>query len=558
MGNNKQKSKEELINDLDLRVKDKILEKSNYELLKKLILNADTINEAISIAELGTTYKRTGFHFDKRLEKFSNDIKYFKKNNELSFVEKENLNKGQDIFTADRKPITHKLIIGDNYDALLNLLIEYRGKIDIIYIDPPYGKDNMGNFAQTNYDNAITRDNLLSMLYPRLVLARQLLSNNGVIFCSIDDRNQAYIKCLFDEIFQESNFIGQWNWYKSETPPNLSLKIKKNIEYIICYQAYNNNEKFYGLKKESKSDDPFTKPQNTIKELCFPAGSINIKSKNNKINKGIYGTDKFPNELLDDIFVENDTNKNDVRFRNRFVWTQEKLNEELSIGTNINLSKNGVLSYKKIKYNPEAPPNFINAEVGSTNEKAGEELINILENEYFKFPKPVSLIKYLIGFRKDENKDFKILDFFAGSGTTGQAVLELNKEDGGSREFILCTNNEITEKNPNGIAKDVTTKRLKRVMSGVCYDGNNNFQWLKKNSPLGDNLDVYDIEKVANFETTEGKTPFDIIDENLYGKEKFKTIREKIQWVIDNFEITQKDIEEYSTWEKRQKGEEGC
>lgn len=192
------KSKEELILEIKKRVEDKIIEKTNADLIIKLINNSDSLSEAIAIAQLGTTYKRTGFHFDKRLEKMDNTIKYFKKNEELSFVN-------------DEVKLTHKLIIGDNYDALLNLLIEYKNKIDVIYIDPPYGKDSMGEFADTNYNNAITRDNLLSMLYPRLFLAKQLLSDNGVIFCSIDDRNQAQVKSLFDEIFEEKNFVGKYN-----------------------------------------------------------------------------------------------------------------------------------------------------------------------------------------------------------------------------------------------------------------------------------------------------------------------------------------------------------
>src|SRR3989338_4890848 len=194
MKNELKRVKDDLIAEIDKRIADKIIEKTNADLLKKLITSAETVNEAIMIAELGTTYKRTGFHFDKRLEKMSDTIKYLKKNKKLSFVQ-------------DKNALTHKLIIGDNYDAQLNLLIEYRGKIDVIYIDPPYGKDSMGEFAEMNYENAITRDNLLSMLYPRLVLARQLFSKSGVIFCSIDDRNQAYVKGLFDEVFEESNFV---------------------------------------------------------------------------------------------------------------------------------------------------------------------------------------------------------------------------------------------------------------------------------------------------------------------------------------------------------------
>ncbi len=213
--------KNDLLKELQRRVDDKILEQNNYEILKKLIDKADSLDEAIMIAELGTTYKKTGFHFDKRLENMTDTIKYFKRNDTLSFE-------------TDKTKKHHKLIIGDNYPALLNLLIEYKGCIDVIYIDPPYGKDNMGEFAKTNYENAITRDNLLSMLYPRLMLAKQLLSDGGVIFTSIDDKNYAYIKILFDDVFGESNFIATFLWKKTDTPPSLSNKVRKNMNIYFA------------------------------------------------------------------------------------------------------------------------------------------------------------------------------------------------------------------------------------------------------------------------------------------------------------------------------------
>ena len=213
--------KEELVAELERRVGDKILERTNADLLEKLIRNADSDNEAMMIAELGTTYKRTGLHFDKRLEKMTSDIRYFSKNKKLSF------------HTDDTKP-THKLVIGDNYEALQNLLIQYKGKVDVIYIDPPYGKDSMGEFAQTNYENAITRDNLLSMLYPRLMLAKLLLSDSGVIFCSIDDRNQAYVKCLFDEVFGEKGFLFNISRITKKGGKTTDT-IQKNNDYIIGY-----------------------------------------------------------------------------------------------------------------------------------------------------------------------------------------------------------------------------------------------------------------------------------------------------------------------------------
>ncbi len=195
MGQSLQDLKEEQIATLEKRYCDGILECENKEFLKSLIEKAQSKSEVLKLGALGTTLKRTGFHFDVRLEKSDRRVKFLAKDEALSFA------------PLSPEGLTHQLIIGDNYPALLNLLITYRKKIKVIYIDPPYGKDDMGEFAQTNYENAITRDNLLSMLYPRLHLAKALLKEEGVIFCSIDDRNQAYVKGLFDEVFGEYGLI---------------------------------------------------------------------------------------------------------------------------------------------------------------------------------------------------------------------------------------------------------------------------------------------------------------------------------------------------------------
>lgn len=190
------------------------------------------------------------------------------------------------------------------------------------------------------------------------------------------------------------------------------------------------------------------------------------------------------------------------------------------------------------------------------NAKGTEELKKIFSTSraVFDYAKPTELIKDLI-ILANANDDSIVLDFFVGSGTTGQAVLQLNKEDGGQRKFILVTNNEVTSLNPNGIANDVTSKRLKRVMTGKCYDGTNDFKWLDDNEPFGGNLDVYKIKTVANFEATKDKTPFDVIDETLYGKEKL-SVNDKIKWVCENFDGTQSVIENDNEYENRIRGEE--
>jgi len=395
---------------------------------------------------------------------------------------------------------TQNLVLkGDNLDSLKILKNHYSGLIKCIYIDPPYnttseefvypdkfdkeeaevlGLANLSNSdferMEFSFKSKKSHNGWLSFMYPRLLLARDLLSKEGVIFISIDDNEQANLKLLCDDVFGEENLCGQWNWFKSATPPNLSKKIKKNIEYILCYQKGGNNDYFKGILKNSKSDDPFTKPQNTVKELCFPIGSINIKIKKQIVSKGIYGTDKYPNELLNNIIVENGKNLNVATFKNKFIWKQEKLNEEISNKTVINLSSNGVLSYKKAEYGEEVPPNLIDKNVNvDTTENAGTDLLKLFENQnVFDYPKPISLLQYLISMLIFD--DDIILDFFAGSGTTGHAVMQLNAEDGGNRKFILCQIDEpIKEDKPAykfcidnnlpPVISSITIERLKRA-----------------------------------------------------------------------------------------------
>lgn len=545
-------SRQSLLVDINRRVSDHILEPTNAALLKKLILKADDIDEAYMIAALGTTYKRTGFHFDKRLEKTDKVIHYFKKNKDLSF-------------STGPSSLIHKLIIGDNYLALQNLLIEYRGRISVIYIDPPYGKDSMGEFAKTNYENAISRDNLLSMLYPRLMLAKQLLSDDGVIFCSIDDRNQAYIKCLFDEVFGENAFL--------LNIPRITKKggkttttIQKNNDYIIGYTLskdilFSQEEKTDLSKYKYEDEFVSTRGKYALTQTLdynsldysenmdfeieldgktfVAGGDVQKRKKRLKGEHGIkdwtwrWGKDAVQWGKENGFFVV----KNNRIYTKSYLYCRKKNGKcELEI---IDPTKAfTTLSFLDNKYN---------------NDNANKELNKIFANGnvLFRNPKPTILVQTLIKMVCD-NKDAIVLDFFAGSGTTGHAVLELNK-DGGTRQFILCQLNEKTETTPNGIAYDVTCKRLKRVMTGECYDGNRDFTWAKDNKPYGGTLDVYEIDSVTDDNAAEGNTPFDVIDETLYGQKRLSSLREKVAWVCNNFQHTENYLENQEEWKQRQK-----
>ncbi|MGX2971173.1 site-specific DNA-methyltransferase [Helicobacter sp. T3_23-1059] len=366
------------MSELKARVEDKILEQNNYELLKKLINKAEIIAEAQAISALGTTYKKTGFHFDIRLENPSNDIHFFAKDSKLSFENDKN------------KP-THTLIIGDNYPALLNLLIAYREKIKVIYIDPPYGKDNLGEFAHTNYDNAITRDNLLSMLKPRLELAKMLLRDDGVIFCSIDDRNQAYLKCLFDDIFGERNFVANIVWNSISSVLKQSKFIRKEHEYILCYAKNKNNLEFNRLENTME----FSSPDNDPKGEWFSSNAAH------------------PNQ-------NSDTNKFAIQLPNGTECVRNwKFSYEDFISGKVSLYfKNGNVPRLKI-YKSEYDVNTkilasIFKDLGSitTAKTEMKSIFSDFADDLFDTPKPVNLIKRLLEISTTPNNP----DFNGGGG----------------------------------------------------------------------------------------------------------------------------------------------
>ncbi len=553
MANNLEQTKNNLIEELKQRVADKILEQSNADLLIKLINGAETSSEAISIAQLGTLYKKTGLHYDPRQEPLSNKIHYFKKNEKLSFR------------TDEAKPI-HKLIIGDNYQALQNLLIEFKGKVDVIYIDPPYGKDSMGEFAKTNYNNAITRDNLLSMLYPRLFLAKQLLADDGVIYCSLDDKNLSYVKLLFDEVFGENNFTGIAIW-QSATDNNVR-QILTEHEYILCYCKNLKEQDPWSI--ESLNAQKIIAKYNELKESFSTPKEIQVELRTwiNQNKKDLKGVAHYKNVDEKGVYSSSSNSSNtkpggyefDILHpttgkpcpRPAFGWRWTKATFDA-------YDREGEVEWGKdestqphVKKRIETVSETFKSvyyEDGRTSTKLLESIFSA--KKVFDNPKPVHYISRLISFATHKKPDATILDFFAGSGTTGHAVLDMNR-DGGQRRFILCQLNEKTENNPNGIAYDTTAPRLKRIMTGADYNGNKAFKWNNENKPYGENLDVYEIASVANFEGAEGKSPFEVIDETLYGQEKFNSLKKKVTWVCENFEHTQKTLENDKDWENRQ------
>ncbi|MBO7715293.1 MAG: site-specific DNA-methyltransferase [Methanobrevibacter sp.] len=390
----------------------------------------------------------------------------------IKFVKNEQLSFG----SSDNK---HLLLIGDNKDSLKYLLLTYKGKVKCIYIDPPYGCDNKSKYAKTNYNNKIKRNNLLDMLRIRLVLARQLLSEDGVLFCSIDDRNQAHVKLLFDEIFGEENFIGDFIRKTKSTTNDAKTGVNYQHEFLLCYAKNSENVNLLGGEKDlSKYKNPDNDPNGAWVIADPSAKSGNMKTGYFAVVNPYTGKTDYPPKGMFWRFSQN-TLQDHIN-AGRICFKKDHKDDERGF-----IYKRYL---KDLATTQKMFDSLVFVDNAYMNQAATKELKELDLVENFAYPKGVEFLKKII--EHSTNEDSIILDFFAGSGTTGEAVLALNRQDGGNRKFILCQNNEKTDTTPNGIAYDVTAKRLKRVMTGECYDGTKPEAWLKKNEPYGGALDV--------------------------------------------------------------------
>ncbi len=407
----------------------------------------------------------------------------------------------EDLHYQPEKGNGNLIIEGDNLIALKALLPEYAGKVKCIYIDPPYNTGNEGwvyndkvnsplinNWlGQTVGTDDLTRhDKWLCMMTPRLKMLRDLLSDDGAIFISIDNSELSNLISLMNEIYGEENFVEIFMWNKTSTPPSLSSKSRKTHEYIVCFEKEKNNAmKYVGLSTNKDGDQPLLNAGNGEKTLRIPANKVKFNIEDKTYLKGIY----HRIELIEDLIVKNGLNENELVIRGEFKWQQSFLNNELNNNTTF-IVKSNKFSIRFLRTNEEegfiAPNNFIRDEIISTtinkneqnvttNESAGKELKE-LSIDNFDYPKPVSLIKYLCSFLCDSNSI--ILDSFAGSGTTMHAVNELNKEDGGNRKCILVQMKEDSEAEPDkNICQNITRERVKIAIEKYGYE--NGFKYLK-------------------------------------------------------------------------------
>ena len=375
------------------------------------------------------------------------------------------------------------IIEGENLAVLKLLSKSYREQIKCIYIDPPYntGKDfvysDKFNQDKKEYweDAEITENgykidtntetdgrfhsNWLNMMYSRLLIARQLLREDGAIFISIDDNEVHHLRKLCDEVFGEDNFVSQFIWKKKQGGGNDSKNVIVEHEYLISYSK-NIEVCELNIDKKYQLDDalyPFNDKNGEYGLITLDKSSI-----------------RFSDSLVFEI-IDNEGNKYMPRIvkgkQSCWRWGNKKVNEDFDKL----VFKNGKV-YTKY-YRPDgitAKSLLVDTRFGRT-ETGQDDIKKIFNNDApFSYPKPISLIQHI--YEIGTNPNDIILDFFAGSGTTGQAVTELNQEDGGNRKYILVQLPETTDEKSEAYKvnykkiSDITIERNKRVVENIIKE----------------------------------------------------------------------------------------
>lgn len=367
---------------------------------------------------------------------------------------------------SDNPSLDDNLIIhGDNLHALKALMPKYAGKVKCIYIDPPYNTGNEGwcyndnvnspqmqewlkkNANPVDKEDMQRHDKWLCMMWPRLQLLRELLADDGVIFVSIDDEEQARLKMIMDEIFGEENFISNVVWQKKYSPQNDAKWFSDNHDFIVCYGKKKEIWRPNQLARSKEAEERYKNPDNDSRGVWKPM-DMSVKTFSDSGNYTVItpsGRKVTPPKSR--CWAYSETKFHDLVKDNR-IWFGKDGQNVPSIKGFLSEIKDGVTPLTLWTYQ----------EVGH-NQTAKKELKNIFDQDerVFDTPKPTTLIDRILQIATD--KDSIILDSFAGSGTTAHAVLNLNKEDGGNRKFILVEMEDY--------ASDVTAERVRRVIKGV-------------------------------------------------------------------------------------------
>ena len=360
----------------------------------------------------------------------------------------------------------HILIEGDNLEVLTALSYTHEGRIDVIYIDPPYNtgnKDFVYNDSFVDTDDSYRHSKWLSFMNKRLKIAKKLLSDKGVIFISIDDNEQAQLKLLCDEILGSHNFLAQIIWERAYAPINLKKHFSECHDYIICYARSIDNALCNGLPRSADANSKYKNPDNDP--------------------RGLWRTDNLAvgPRVEAQVYEIVTPSGRRVMPPEGYCWrlTKERFQEYVA-DNRIWFGENGDLVPAPKRFLSEVKNSMTPMTIWKYTEVGhSQDAMRALRDLFggkvlFSYPKSLPLIERVV--RLYSQKDSTILDFFAGSGTTLHATMQLNAEDGGHRQCILVTNNE------NNICEEVTYERNKRVINGYTTPKGQKVEGLKRNT----------------------------------------------------------------------------
>ncbi len=386
----------------------------------------------------------------------------------------------------------HILIEGDNLEALTTLAYTHAGKIDVIYIDPPYNtghQDFIYNDDFISAEDDYKHSTWLSFMNRRLSIAKKLLSDRGVIFISIDDNEQANLKMLCDEIFLERNFLGGFIHQRAKGGGQAKY-IVKGHDYILCYA-------------KDANIASISRPK-VVQQRTFIVNGVECM-RNDDVLRKTFG--KYDKSLGDRRCFYEEI----VKYKGEAK--KAEIDKLLESGQYV-LEPNNHGMHTIVAYVPVASARSKHYSIIKVLSEEGKKELDEIGISNFDYPKPTELIRLLTGSIYDS--EAVILDFFAGSGTTLHAVMQLNAEDGGHRQCILCTNNE------NGICENVTYERNRRVIQGYTKPNGEFVEGLHNN-----NLRYYRTAFVGRSRSTKNmrrlvalSTDMLCIKENLYTEQK--------------------------------------
>lgn len=399
-------------------------------------------------------------------------------------------------------------IEGDNLDALKLLQEAYLGKVKMIYIDPPYNtgndfiyeddfaenteeflrrsnqKDVKGNRLIANPDsNGRFHSDWLSMIYPRLRLARTLLADDGLLFISIGEQEVDNLLRLTKEVFGEENFVTTFLRQRKKKPSFLHANVGSMFEYVVCVARNRSLAPPFSVDVTTAGKKyPVNNAGNSLGTLVFPAGAVRFASKDAIFEPQDMSEGNIVTRLLDKVVVSDYRNEDAFRLEGEFRYSQSRLDEIVRAGETITISKapfrpNHVKAGGEVKkmHNLLSPETY---QVG-TNEDATAELESLFGAPLFDNPKPTSLIRVLCRAVTYDDQDALVMDFFCGSGSTADAVIQLNSEDGGNRRFIMVQLPEPCESNSAAftagyqtiaeISKERIRRAGKRTLGSQCH-----------------------------------------------------------------------------------------